>query len=252
MKSTTDHFKHHAHVLFKREDLDGERLEGKIVVVLDVLFATTTIIHALKSGATEVIPTINEESARAEAAKYEPHNCILAGELYANTLPGFSHPSPLRLAQESLEGKKVIYSTTNGTVALKQSVGAEQIYVGALINAEAVVNHILDHHREKQLLIVCSGSMGNPNIEDICGAGYFIKLIKSKLQGDKPGFYSDAGECALSFFNSEPSHSLLLRSRVGQLMVARNMTDEVRFAANLSTHALVPQVNDGIVSVVGW
>ena len=58
-------FKHKVHVLYRKEELDHERLEGKVAIVLDVLFATSTIITALANGATEVIPTLDEAGARA-------------------------------------------------------------------------------------------------------------------------------------------------------------------------------------------
>ena len=73
-----NHFKHKVHVVFKREDLDSERLEGKVVIVLDVLFATSTIIHALHSGVAEVIPTLDEASARNIAKNYRRENTVLA------------------------------------------------------------------------------------------------------------------------------------------------------------------------------
>ena len=81
MVQEPDHFKHKVHVLFKREDLDHERLEGKVVIVLDVLFATTTIIHALHSGAKEVIPVLDEESARDIATTQDPTTAVV-GALY--------------------------------------------------------------------------------------------------------------------------------------------------------------------------
>ena len=65
----SDLFKHKVHVLFRKEDLDHERLEGKVAIVLDVLFATSTIITALASGATEVIPTLDEAGA---SGRYHP------------------------------------------------------------------------------------------------------------------------------------------------------------------------------------
>ena len=81
-------FKHKVHVLCRKEELDHERLEGKVAIVLDVLFATSTIITALANGATEVIPTLDEAGARAEAQKHAQGSYILAGEIYAETLPG--------------------------------------------------------------------------------------------------------------------------------------------------------------------
>ena len=237
-----NHFKHKVHVVFKREDLDSERLEGKVVIVLDVLFATSTIIHALHSGVAEVIPTLDGASARNIAKNYRRENTVLAGELYGETIPGFSHPAPLSLAQEELDEKTLIYSTTNGTVAIRQSLGADEIFVGALINAESLVEHITSTYPEKTILIVCSGSMGSPNLEDTCGAGYFVELLRYRLKDAGADAFSDAAETARLVFKSEPSSESLLKSRVGRMMTARGMTEEVRFAANLSSHQIVPQV----------
>ena len=55
------------HVLMKKEELDGQRLDGKIVIVLDILFATTTIVAALSEGASEVWPALDGDAARALA-----------------------------------------------------------------------------------------------------------------------------------------------------------------------------------------
>ena len=250
MVQQVNHFKHKVHVLFKREDLDHERLEGKVAIVLDVLFATTTIIHALYSGAKEVIPVLNEECARSAAKTYQEGSAVLAGELYGDTLPGFFHPVPLRLAEEDLTNKALVYSTTNGTVALRQSLGADQVFVGAMINAESVVNHVLSNHSDKTILIVCSGSMGSPNLEDTCGAGYFVDLLKARMENADNDTFSDAAETAQSVFKLEPSVEILLGSRVGRMMVQRGMEEEVRFAAKLSTHQMVPQVFGEVVKPV--
>ena len=212
------------------------------MIVLDVLFATSTIIHALHSGVAEVIPTLDEASARNIAKNYRRENTVLAGELYGETIPGFSHPAPLSLAQEELDEKTLIYSTTNGTVAIRQSLGADEIFVGALINAESLVEHITSTYPEKTILIVCSGSMGSPNLEDTCGAGYFVELLRYRLKDAGADAFSDAAETARLVFKSEPSSESLLKSRVGRMMTARGMTEEVRFAANLSSHQIVPQV----------
>ena len=249
MSAQIDHFGHKVHVLLKREDLDHERLQGKVAIVLDVLFATTTIIHALESGAQSVIPTIDETSARRAAAQLEKE-VILAGELYAETLPGFAHPAPLELAKEKLSKKDVIYSTTNGTVALNQARGVDEIFVGALINAEAVVEHVIQSYPEKTILIVCSGSMGNPNLEDTCGAGYFVDLIHKKLGHQSDGFYSDTACMAKAIFKSEPSEALLLKSRVGRMMISRQMEHEVQFAAQLSSHGSVPIYRNDVITVI--
>jgi len=238
---------HKVHVLFRRQDLDMVKLEGKIVVVLDVLFATSTMIAALADGAADVIPTLNEEHAREKAKALPEGSYVLAGELFADTIAGFAPPTPQALMRHDLRGRTVVYATTNGTVALHESSGAAHVYAGALLNAGAVVSHIARHHAQGTILIVCSGSMGNPNLEDMYGAGYFVDLIARQL-GELD--VSDAAWAARALFRSEPAESLLLRCRVGRMMQERGLTDEVRFAARLSAMDVVPKLIDGRLAPV--
>jgi 2-phosphosulfolactate phosphatase len=244
---SAEHFSHKVHVLYTKEALDHERLEGKVVIVLDVLFATTTIINAFANGAKTVRPVESEDAARAVADPLNAESYVLAGELYAVTLPGFASPAPLALAKENLKEKMLIYSTTNGTVALKKSVGASAIYAGALINAQSVVEHVIALHPEQTILIVCSGSMGNPNLEDICGAGYFVDLLLERRPNSAREYFSDAALAAHALFKSEPSVDLLLKSRVGQLMLDRGMENEVQFAAGLSVTSVVPKMEGDVL-----
>src|SRR4051795_5058766 len=154
---------HKIHVLTKKEELDSVRISGKVVVVIDILFATTTMVAALAHGAREVIPVLDEAAARPEDRRRGAGASVLAGELYAETLPGFVHPAPLALIEHGVKDRTVIYSTTNGTVALSLAAGAERIYCGALLNARRLVEHILAAHAGDTVLLVCSGSGGNFN-----------------------------------------------------------------------------------------
>jgi len=236
-------FRHKVHVLYRKEELDHERLEGKVAIVLDVLFATSTIIAALAHGASEVIPTLDEAGARAEAQKHPEGSYVLAGELYAETLPGFASPTPLALMEEKIAGRKLIYSTTNGTVALRQSTGADHVYAAALLNGEAVVDRVLQLHPGKTILIVCSGSMGMVNLEDLYGAGYLVDLLSRGL--DDNSDFSDAALAVRSLYRSEDPADCRLRARVGRMMIERNLAHEVHYAAGLSKLEAVPLLKGG-------
>jgi len=78
---------HRIHVLTRKEELDGVRVPGKVVVVLDILFATTTMVAALAHGATEVIPVADEQAARDAGAQRRAGSYVLSGKLYAETPP---------------------------------------------------------------------------------------------------------------------------------------------------------------------
>ncbi|MCX7179375.1 MAG: 2-phosphosulfolactate phosphatase [Proteobacteria bacterium] len=230
------------HVLLKKEELDNERLSGKVVVVLDILFATSSIVAALAHGAGEVIPTRDGAAAQAEAARHAAGSYLLSGEINAETLPGFVHPTPLALLQQELAGRSLIYSTTNGTVALKKSAGAEHIYAAALLNGDAVVRHISRTHADNTVLVVCSGSVDNFNLEDFYGAGYMISLFR---QTDATHEFSDAALAAEMLHANTDAVTCLMQSRVGRLMLARRLDEEIRFAARKSVFDCVPQLTPG-------
>ena len=118
---------------------------------------------------------------------------MLAGELYADTIEGFAPPTPIALSQNLSHGfDQLIYSTTNGTVAIKNSINAKKIYVGSLLNAKATIDDLINNYNEETILIICSGSIGRPNLEDTFGAGYFINLLRKKLVHSKKTVFSDA------------------------------------------------------------
>lgn len=231
---------HRVHVLGRREDLDTVRIPGKVAIVLDVLFATSTIVTALAHGAREVVPRVDEAAARDEAQRHPEGSFVLAGELLAETLPGFAAPTPLALVAHGVADKRVIYSTTNGTVALGDAAAAEHVYAAALLNGAATIDHVLAAHPERTLLIVCSGSMGNFNLEDFYGAGYLVDLLAQRL-GESADF-SDAARAARALFRSGAPAATLAECRVGRMMAARGLAHEVEYAAQLSTLDVVARL----------
>ncbi len=228
------------HVLLKKEELDTQRLPGKTVVVLDILFATSSIVAALAHGAAEVIPARDGAAAQAEAAHHAAGRCVLAGDLNADTLPGFAHPTPLALLAQDLAGKTLVYATTNGTVALARSREADHVYAAALLNGEALAKHIAARHGDETVLIVCSGSADNFNLEDFYGAGYLVSLLARQPQEHE---LTDAALAAMLLHEKCEAGECLRRARVGRMMLARRLGREVDFAAQKSLYDVVPRLD---------
>jgi 2-phosphosulfolactate phosphatase len=239
---------HKVHVLTRKEELDTVRVQGKIVVVLDILFATTTMVTALARGALEVVPVLDEAAARAAAKTCRDGCFVLSGELYADTLPGFAHPAPLALLEHGIADKTLIYSTTNGTVAMTRTAGAARVYCGALLNARRLVEHIVTEHPRQTVLIVCAGSANNFNFEDFLGAGAFIERFAESLGGTAD--FSDAARAALSVYRQSRLPEALLECRVGSMMVRRGLAHEVEFACRLDEFPVVPALEDGRLRLV--
>ena len=235
------------HVLLKKEELDGQLLPGKVVIVLDVLFATTSIAAALAHGAAEVIPTLDGDAARAVAAGRPAGSYVLAGESGAETLPGFAHPTPLSLIDLPLSGRSLIYSTTNGTVAVNKAAGASRVYAAALANGAAVAEHVSRRAEGETVLLVCSGSVDAFNLEDFYGAGHLVShFTRSGMRWE----LSDSALAARMLHDGGDALDCLSRSRVGRMMQERGLRREVAYAARKDHLSVVPELRGGrIVSV---
>ena len=230
------------HVLLTKEELDHQRLEGRVVIVLDVLFATTSALTALQAGASAVIPTLDAEHARSIAASLAPARTVLSGELDAETLPGFVHPTPLALLRQDLQDRILIYSTTNGTVALHKAQAAAQVYAASLRNAQATIQHVLREHAHSTVLVVCAGSSAQFNLEDFYGAGL---LVHGLQQAPGPRSYSDAALAAGLLMQGSDALRCLRASRVGRLMTSRGLDAEVDYAAQLHADSGVARLQNG-------
>jgi len=226
-------------VLCWKECLETERLGAQVVIVLDILFATSTIVHACSEGVDSVLPAIDATEALAYASQMS--GCVLAGEYLADSLPGFASATALALASRPLRGNTLIYCTTNGTVALRRAAGAAAVYAGALLNGAALVDHVIREHPGAPVLLVCSGSVGRFNLEDFYGAGHLVAHFMSHGQYNT----NDAGTAALLLYRGCDARTALLSSRVGKMMQQRSLQHEVEYAAQLDSLAVVPRLREG-------
>jgi len=109
-------------VFFDPVGVTPPEVQGKTVVVLDLLRATTTITVALYHGAKAVLPAASTEEALRIAQNLERDDVVLAGERKSQRIPGFAlGNSPLEFTPDAVRGKTVVMATTNGTPARSTS-----------------------------------------------------------------------------------------------------------------------------------
>lgn len=142
-------------------------LTGKIIVVVDIFRASTTIVTALANGVSSMLPVADLESCRLHAAE----GYIIAGERNGVAVEGFTlGNSPLSYLNEAFANKKIAMTTTNGTLAIEKSKpGSAEILVGAFINLKATIAYL--QKKENDVLIHCAGWKGKFNLEDSLYAG---------------------------------------------------------------------------------
>ena len=232
------------HVITNQQYLDQQKLPDKVVVVLDVLLATTTIAMALHQGAREIITVPEVE----DAYPYQQPGTILAGEKDAVSPPGFETFAPAQLSRHITPEARLVLVSTNGTVALHNAKKACHLYTGALVNATALVNHLLANHLNETILLVCAASRHRFNIEDFIGAGILVDQLANRA----PERFSltDAAVAARTISTTSDITKLMHDSRVGRLLHSMDLADDVALSATLDCYNVVPKLTDDrIVSV---
>jgi 2-phosphosulfolactate phosphatase len=233
------------HVALLPDQLTPEQLRGSIAVVIDVLRASTTIVHALAHGATLVAPFETVESAKIAASSHARDSTLLAGERGGVAIDGFDlGNSPLACSAETVDGKSIIFTTTNGTRALAKSRSANRILIGAFVNQAAIVNELTPYHGN--VILVCAGTDGQISAEDVLFAGSLTWSL-NHVWGSGVTL-DDPARIAMDFFraNSE-NHARLLaavrESRGGQNLIRLGFDDDIECAASLDLFSTVPEYN---------
>ena len=215
------------------------RLAGAVAVVIDVLRATTTIVHALAAGCKEVRPCADLDEARKLADGMRAGRVILAGERGAEKVPGFDRGnSPREFAPSNCKGCTLVLSTTNGTLALLRAAEAERVLVAGFVNYSAVCEQL--RYDARPLHIVCAGSDGEPSFEDTLLAGALIECLCDYYELK----LNDSARLAWDCFenNGHMLRSALDLGRGGQMLHGLGFDSDVAMAAAVDHFALVPEL----------
>ena len=210
---------------------------AEVVVVIDVLRATSSVVQALASGYERVLCCDSIE--RAEQLRGPGR--VLAGERECLPPPGFDlGNSPSGFVEP--QGREVVLATTNGAPALVAAAGAaEQVVVAAMSNLDAVVSFV----RGADVLLLCAGTDGVASLDDAYVAG----RIALMLDGPRTDS-ARISQCLVERYDSPAS--ALSASLAAENLVQAGLEDDVRDCAQESAHTVVPyvsQTSDGVVEI---
>ncbi len=233
------------HVLTNKIHADGARLADVVVIVVDVVFATTGISVVLERDAIDVLPTLSPDAARAAAAALVPGSFVLAGEQGGVPVRGFVEPWPLHLLAADFTGKRVVYSTTNGTVALNMAATAGVVLAGALVNGRAVADYACEHLADRDVVLVCAGSGPSFSLEDFYGAGYIVSLLAASDRGFS---LSDAAHAARLLSERASVDECIMNTYTGRMMTAQGRRADLEFCGRRDVFAAAPVFRDGRIT----
>ena len=218
-------------VCFTPELIHLHEVKGKLVVVVDIFRATSTMVAALAHGVTEILPFADLESCRAMQAQ----GYLIAGERDGLTAPGFElGNSPVAFLEGNYVGKKLAMTTTNGTLALDKSKGASEILIGAFPNLQATASYI--QSRNLDVLIHCAGWKGRFNLEDSLYAGALVQALSSSHANQEDGAIAMSSLFAqasgnLADYLAQASHAKRLQNH--------GIEDDIDFCLSLNLYEQV-------------
>lgn len=230
------------------QHVDEIALRDRIVVVIDVLRASTTITTALRNGARQVIPATSVESAVKISGNLFGDVFLLGGERNGRTVEGFSlGNSPIEYAHEKVGGKSIIFSSTNGSQALVKGRYASVLLVCGFVNVSAVADVLRGLGGD--FTILCAGNNGTPSLEDSVCAG---TLLQTLTVGKTDSLtLTDGGHVALALHKAygKQIEKMLLLSEHGRFLKEIGNGADLKVCAGIDTIPAVPQLEGGVLKL---
>jgi 2-phosphosulfolactate phosphatase len=239
-------------VAFGVQQLTPQDVQGRVVAVIDVLRASTTIAVAVSNGAKAVIPMESPDDAVTRAKQLERGAFRLAGERKMLKMAGFDlGNSPLEHTREAVEGKTVLLATTNGTKALLAVQGARDVVVASYVNLTAVSAMLRTALRGgADITLVCAGQDRQFALEDAGCAGRFVSVICKRLTTVE---LNDAALAATMIDKKygENVMRLFKTAAHGQALAAAGFGDDLAACAAVDSYPVIPIFQDRQITKLG-
>ena len=219
-------------VCFSPELLHLYELKGKVVVVVDVLRATSSMVTAFAHGIEKIIPVSSLEDCLAQ----QQEGFLTAAEREGRKAEGFDlGNSPFSYMEPQIQGKTLVMTTTNGTHAIRLSMAADKVVAGAFLNLESVAAFL--EAEQKDVLVVCAGWKGNFNLEDTLFAGGLAHRLEGTFA---PA--NDATLAALHLYRLAQTDMLgfLANSSHVQRLQNLDITKDIAFCLQEDQYDVVP------------
>lgn len=215
--------------------IDQFKISDAIVVVIDVLRATTSMCVAFDTGVRSMVPVAGVEDAFA----LQKEGFLAAGERDGVKIEGFDiGNSPFSFMDKSIRTRDIVISTTNGTQAIKAAVdrNAKEIIVGSFANLSMLSNYLIK--RNENVVLLCAGYKGMPNLEDTIFAGAMVRKLRPQFRR-----LQDAALIAETLYrnaNRRKRYFIRNSSHFNRLYHILQIQQDVKYALRPDLHPVLP------------
>ncbi len=239
-------------VFFTPAEVRPSDTSGRLVAIIDVLRASTTVAVALANGAKTVVPLPTADEVIVRSRDFEKSSVRTAGEQKMLPIPGFDFGnSPGVFTAEAVEGKTILLTTSNGTRALLGVQGARDIVIASYVNLTAVLAMMkLASRTDTDITIICAAEEGLFALEDAACAGRFVRSIPKRTDGV---VLNDAATASVLVDKKYGDNiaKIFQDSSHGQALKAAGFGDDLATAAKVDSYSVVPIYQDRQITKVG-
>ena len=207
-------------------------LSGKIVVVVDILRATSCMTTGLACGVTSIRPVATLE----ECSDLKAEGYFTAAERGGQKVASFDiGNSPFSYMEDRFKGKKIAVTTTNGTLSITKSKSADEVLIGSFLNLSAVAKYLKT--QDQDVIILCAGWQGRVNLEDTLFAGALVEKLESTYT-----IACDAAQAALVLYKAAESDldNVLSASSHVQRLRKFNIEKDITFCLTIDEYDVIP------------
>ena len=225
-------------------EITDDDLRGQSAVVIDVLRSSATITNALQNGAREVIPVVSPAEAGELASRTGRGVSLLGGERDGKKIEGFDlSNSPSEYTFDRVNGRIIVFASTNGAPTLVRARAAERVYLGGYNNYSALLQRLIDDARP--VVFLCSGKLEHFSIEDFVCAGMYAAGLAQQL--GKRAALSDSALAALSLYDRYSRDIVALHNECshGRFLAQLGWSSDLEFCARVDTHPIIPTFIEG-------
>jgi 2-phosphosulfolactate phosphatase len=226
-------------VCFTPEEYIHYKDEFEIVVVIDVLRATSAMCAAFENGIKAIIPVPTIEEAKA----YKDKGYLAGAERKGQIVEGFDFGnSPFSYMNPAFKNQEVVLSTTNGTRSIEVAKDAETVVIGSFLNLTALSEWLLK--QEKNVLCLCSGWQGKFNLEDTICAGALSDFL---LKSGKYTSNEDSSIAAKYLYQSASNNYLgyLKSSSHRRRLKNLNLNEDIKYCLTPDQTTVIPILKNG-------
>ncbi len=233
-------------VVISAQHIKPEKFKDRIVVVIDVLRATSVMVTALNNGCDKIIPVKEIEEAIDIASK-DRNKYLLVGERGGIKIDKFDFSnSPLDYTEDIVKGKSLIMTTTNGTRAIKNSEEAEKIFIGALINGRVVAEKLAKLN--KDVTFVNAGTDGEFSMDDFITSGYIINCLRDIMKNHCT--LTDIAKTSEYVYINNPSIISFVKDALHyKRMKDLRYNEDLRYCLSKDLINIVPEYKDGEIKI---